>query len=125
MIHPRKEESDELLKISSIFGTAKATQEADNILILQQHQLDDGKKPSYVKFVQVVKNRFDGELGNMVIKFDKETLTFQTTASQKDRLRQKELSAAAAAIAQEIESDLANTNAYEEADETRSQAVKV
>lgn len=40
----KKEESDELLKVSSIFGSAKATQEADNILILQEHKLLKEKK---------------------------------------------------------------------------------
>lgn len=35
VIHPRKEEEDTKLTMSSIFGTAKATQEADIVLILQ------------------------------------------------------------------------------------------
>jgi hypothetical protein len=35
VIHPRKEQDDTMLNISSVFGTAKATQEADNVLILQ------------------------------------------------------------------------------------------
>lgn len=35
VIHPRKEEEDVKLTMSSIFGTAKATQEADLVLILQ------------------------------------------------------------------------------------------
>jgi twinkle protein len=36
VIHPRKEQDDALLNINSVFGTAKATQEADNVLILQK-----------------------------------------------------------------------------------------
>ena len=35
VIHPRKEADDTSLNISSVFGTAKATQEADNVIILQ------------------------------------------------------------------------------------------
>jgi twinkle protein len=53
VIHPRKEDSDELLKISSIFGTAKATQEADNIMILQQHKVIKNNKTSFLKYIQV------------------------------------------------------------------------
>jgi twinkle protein len=35
VIHPRKESESSELTTASIFGTAKATQEADNVLILQ------------------------------------------------------------------------------------------
>ena len=35
MIHPRKDDDRMPLGISSIFGTAKATQEADMVIILQ------------------------------------------------------------------------------------------
>ena len=35
VIHPRKEEDNEPLGMQSVFGGAKATQEADNIFILQ------------------------------------------------------------------------------------------
>lgn len=58
---------------SSIFGGAKASQEADNILILQDKRLSmlRGKK-----YLQVTKNRFDGDIGIMPLDFDKETLSF-------------------------------------------------
>ncbi|CAM9931053.1 unnamed protein product, partial [Heterosigma akashiwo] len=36
VIHPRKEDDETRLGISHIFGTAKATQEADVIFILQR-----------------------------------------------------------------------------------------
>eukprot|EP00978_Attheya_sp_CCMP212_P017804 scaffold47932_cov48-Attheya_sp.AAC.1 len=55
VVHPRKEEEFSKLDISSIYGSAKATQEADSVLILQ----NDGKR----KYVEVKKNRFDGTLG--------------------------------------------------------------
>jgi len=35
VIHPRKED-EEVLTTNSIFGGAKATQEADNVLLLQE-----------------------------------------------------------------------------------------
>ena len=35
VVHPRKEDDRMALNISSVFGTAKATQEADLVMILQ------------------------------------------------------------------------------------------
>lgn len=35
VVHPRKEAENTPLGISSVFGTAKATQEADNVIIVQ------------------------------------------------------------------------------------------
>ncbi|XP_003385622.1 PREDICTED: twinkle protein, mitochondrial-like [Amphimedon queenslandica] len=68
IIHPRKEDPDRPLKTSSFFGTAKATQEADNILILQSIGRD--------KFLQITKNRFSGNLGNIKMLFDTNSLTY-------------------------------------------------
>ena len=62
VIQPRKEQDDALLNINSVFGTAKATQEADNVLILQKV---DGNK-----LIDIRKNRFDGDLGRFQIMFD-------------------------------------------------------
>ena len=45
-MHPRKENDEKLLTTSSIYGTAKAAQEADNVLILQVPSPKD-------KFLQV------------------------------------------------------------------------
>lgn len=36
VIHPKKVEDDNNLTVGSIFGTAKVTQEADSVLILQK-----------------------------------------------------------------------------------------
>ena len=46
VIHPRKEMDRVPLGISSVFGTAKATQEADNVLILQKPDvaMSDGRR---------------------------------------------------------------------------------
>ena len=65
VIHPRKEDDDTLLNMSSIFGAAKATQEADNVLILQRMKEE--------KFLDIKKNRFDGSLGRVNLFFDQES----------------------------------------------------
>ena len=61
--HPRKEDEGAKLGISSIYGSAKATQEADLVLIVQS----DGKR----KFVEVKKNRYDGTLGYCPLFFER------------------------------------------------------
>jgi twinkle protein len=65
VVHPRKEQEDSKLSMSSIYGSAKATQEADTVLILQH----DGKR----KFIEVKKNRFNGGLGHAPLHFDHKT----------------------------------------------------
>lgn len=62
VIHPRKELDDSPLGLASVSGTAKATQEADNVIILQ--------KVGESRYIDVKKNRFDGLLGTIPIKFD-------------------------------------------------------
>nr|XP_034178968.1 twinkle protein, mitochondrial isoform X2 [Osmia lignaria] len=85
IIHPRKERNDEELTTSSIFGSAKASQEADNVLIIQDKRLTSirGKK-----YLQVAKNRYSGDLGIMVLEFDKSSLSY----SSKMKLKEKEKS---------------------------------
>jgi hypothetical protein len=100
VIHPRKENDEQALTVSSIFGGAKATQEADNILILQKPATkeDDAQlllSPDRLvreaaekrmearaagvtgmldfRRIEVKKNRFDGELGVIPFKYDKKT----------------------------------------------------
>ena len=65
VIHPRKELDDTPLGLASVSGTAKATQEADNVIILQ--------KVGEERYLDVKKNRFDGELGTVRIKFNSES----------------------------------------------------
>lgn len=64
VMHPRKEQTLEPLTVQSIFGSAKASQEADNVLIIQDKRLSSvrGKK-----YLQVAKNRYSGDLGMMQI----------------------------------------------------------
>ncbi|KAK5578749.1 hypothetical protein RB653_008422 [Dictyostelium firmibasis] len=69
VIHPRKQDIDQVLNINDIFGTAKATQEADNVIILQ-----NGKNNS--RYLDIKKNRFSGDLGIIPLSFEKETSRF-------------------------------------------------
>jgi twinkle protein len=49
VVHPRKEDKEHL-DINSIFGSAKVTQEADNVIILQKLSDD-------IRYLDVKKNR--------------------------------------------------------------------
>lgn len=53
VIHPRKERIDEDLTLSSIFGGAKATQEADNVLIIQDKRVSTGKRDKCLQVLRV------------------------------------------------------------------------
>lgn len=63
VIHPRKVDDEQQLGLSSVFGTAKATQEADNVLIVQ--------RGANYRFLSVKKNRFSGDLGDVPYKYEK------------------------------------------------------
>lgn len=52
VIHPRKTEDNDDIGIHSIYGTSKATQEADNIWVIQNRE--------NFKIFDVKKNRYDG-----------------------------------------------------------------
>ncbi|KAM7370570.1 hypothetical protein PAMP_010102 [Pampus punctatissimus] len=84
IIHPRKEEDDRELQTASIFGSAKASQEADNVLILQEKKLVTcaGRRS-----LQVTKNRFDGDVGIFPLDFIKTSLTFSAPIKVKHKLR--------------------------------------
>ncbi|XP_061563698.1 twinkle protein, mitochondrial [Cololabis saira] len=84
IIHPRKEEDDRELQTASIFGSAKASQEADNVLILQEKKLVTcpGRRS-----LQVTKNRFDGDVGIFPLEFLKSSLTFSAPLKGKLKLR--------------------------------------
>ena len=69
VIHPRKEQEDADLSLSSVFGTAKATQEADNVLILQ--------RVKGAARLDVRKNRFDGTLGAIPLYFDPDAVSLK------------------------------------------------
>ncbi|XP_029383821.1 twinkle mtDNA helicase [Echeneis naucrates] len=84
IIHPRKEEDDRELQTASIFGSAKASQEADNVLILQEKKLVTcpGRRS-----LQVTKNRFDGDVGIFPLDFIKSSLTFSAPIKGKHKLK--------------------------------------
>lgn len=66
VIHPRKSDSDDRpLGMNDIFGTGKAMQETDNIIIIQSQ----GEQ----RYLDFKKNRFSGDLGKIPYWFDKET----------------------------------------------------
>jgi len=71
VIHPRKTEDDRPLNVASVFGSVKATQEADNVLILQYNKGEDWK------WLEVAKNRFDGELGPIALQFNKRSKSYR------------------------------------------------
>lgn len=68
VVHPRKEDEGIQLGMSSVYGSAKATQEADNVLILQKDPMHADRK-----FVDVKKNRYDGTLGTCPLFFQRDS----------------------------------------------------
>ena len=66
----------------SIFGGAKATQEADNVMLLQQEEVMANVKR---KYIEVVKNRFSGDLGSIPLFFNKGTLTMSKEIFNKEK----------------------------------------
>lgn len=82
VIHPRKEIED-MLTIHSVFGGGKATQEADNVLLLQEEKSEGTffKK----KYIEVVKNRYTGDLGAVPLVFSKPYLTMSKKVADRTR----------------------------------------
>ncbi|CAG8441736.1 16641_t:CDS:2 [Acaulospora colombiana] len=69
VVHPRKD-NRELLDVNSIFGSAKVTQEADNVIIIQRLETEEGEE----RYLHIKKNRYDGTLGAIPYEFVKEAL---------------------------------------------------
>jgi archaellum biogenesis ATPase FlaH len=65
VIHPRKENDDLPLSTNSVYGSAKATQEADNVIVIQK-----GKEKRYL---EVLKNRFDGDTGSICFNYNRDS----------------------------------------------------
>ena len=68
VIHPRKTEDSEDIGIHSIYGTSKATHQADNIWVIQNR---DG-----FQIFDIKKNRYDGDVGRVAMGFNKESKCF-------------------------------------------------
>jgi len=75
--HPRKEEEGMKLGISSVYGSAKATQEADNVIILQKDPTNPDRK-----YIEVKKNRYDGTLGMSPLHFQMDSKRYSESPSQ-------------------------------------------
>ena len=79
VIHPRKDAEGEMLSVHSVYGGGKATQEADNVMLLQEEQSNDSffKK----KYIELVKNRYAGDLGIVPLAFTKPILTMSKSVA--------------------------------------------
>ena len=66
VVHPKKVEDDRYLNSSSIYGSSKITQEADNVFILQKSEDDT---PNFRR-LQLVKNRHNGLIGETSMAFN-------------------------------------------------------
>lgn len=76
VVHPRKEDDNTQLGISSLSGTAKVSQEADNIIILQSNQSG--------RYLELKKNRYEGTVGSVKLRFERERkLVFEDNESNK------------------------------------------
>lgn len=65
VIHPKKITEGYEMDIASLGGTAKASQEADSVIILQ--------KGEWFRYLDVRKNRFDGDLGKIAYEYNRES----------------------------------------------------
>ncbi|VWU51253.1 plastid replication-repair enzyme [Hepatocystis sp. ex Piliocolobus tephrosceles] len=73
VVHPRKEDNN-LLSISSVFGSVKSTQEADNVFIIQKVL---SKNNETLFFIDIKKNRFKGLLGRIPYIYNTENMTIK------------------------------------------------
>lgn len=94
VVHPRKDPGD-VLDINSVFGSAKVTQEADNVIIIQKGDNIGGTRYLDVKKNRLVlethvigkkrfviitlAHRFDGTLGSIPYKFNDKSLKVKVT----------------------------------------------
>jgi len=83
VIHPRKEDFESPLNVYSLFGGGKASQEADNVLLLQE----EFRQHSVIrkKSLEVAKNRYAGDLGVIPLVFSKPVLTLSKKVAELTR----------------------------------------
>ncbi|XP_050739895.1 mitochondrial DNA helicase-like [Eriocheir sinensis] len=89
IVHPKKVPEGQPLGMDSVYGSAKVTQEADNVMILQVPSSGGGATTSNRKVLQVAKNRFGGTLGDLPLRFHKDSLTLSSCFS-KSKTRARE-----------------------------------
>ncbi|VUZ48498.1 unnamed protein product [Hymenolepis diminuta] len=73
VVHPRKVDDDHLLSIASLYGGGKISQEADNIMLVQEEIGTAVPK----RYLQIVKNRYDGTLGKMDLNYNRSRMSFR------------------------------------------------
>lgn len=85
VVHPRKEDPTHPLTVMSIFGGAKASQEADNVIILQAplptNKLKESRQDSPVKSLEVHKNRFIGKTGTVRVIYEEKRRRYREVAA--------------------------------------------
>ncbi|KAJ1903624.1 hypothetical protein IWQ60_012556, partial [Tieghemiomyces parasiticus] len=81
VVHPRKERDDKgMIDINSVFGSAKITQDSDNVVLIQKvakvtkSQANEFGDALPTRYLDVQKNRFDGTLGKIYLSFDNTSL---------------------------------------------------
>lgn len=72
-------EDDNKLTVGSIFGTAKVTQEADTVMILQKTNVPNFRK------LEIKKNRFDGDVGEVSMAFNADNKRYFEITEQEKR----------------------------------------
>ncbi|CAO3599158.1 unnamed protein product [Absidia cylindrospora] len=75
VVHPRKDPGEQM-DINSVFGSAKVTQEADNVMILQKEGLGG------MQYIDIKKNRYDGTTGVIPYIFERETLKIRSCTEE-------------------------------------------
>ena len=109
VIHPRKED-EPILTTNSIFGGAKATQEADNVILLQEEPIDERIKK---KYLQIAKNRYCGDLGIVPLYFNKGTTTFSKKIYDREKKQAKEKKQTTTKLKMINETSSTNLNQHE------------
>ncbi|KRZ06843.1 Twinkle protein, mitochondrial, partial [Trichinella zimbabwensis] len=79
VVHPRKELDSGQLSLNSLYGGVKASQEADNVYVLQvKREFDALGIPKIHRYFQILKNRRMGELevsNRLELKFNHDTVS--------------------------------------------------
>jgi twinkle protein len=84
VIHPKKITEGVEMDTSSLGGTAKAGQEADNVIVLQ--------KGHWYRYLDVRKNRYDGDLGMVPYEYDFNThCIHELTEAELDERKSREV----------------------------------
>ncbi|KRX72389.1 Twinkle protein, mitochondrial [Trichinella sp. T6] len=79
VVHPRKELDSGQLSLNSLYGGVKASQEADNVYVVQvKREIDAFGIPKIHRYFQILKNRRMGELevsNRLELKFNHDTVS--------------------------------------------------